>query len=173
VEAINRKLVQRKEITDIDRAIDFVNKLFFNAELPSEQIHNLLRSTGFNLEPDGDLVGAVPDLGLHGLQKIHHFVFVEVVVVVPRDPERDDVFDLHSGKQALNVLAYEVLEENKMVSLHVFIDRNKPWQDGGDFNEGVSLGHLDSACLLENGHEVEAKIGKEWKRMPRIDGQRR
>jgi hypothetical protein len=36
VGAINRKLVQRKEITDIDRAIDFVKKLFFNAEPPSQ-----------------------------------------------------------------------------------------------------------------------------------------
>ena len=93
--------------------------------------------------------------------------------MVPRDPKRDDVFDLHSGKQPLNVLADEVLEENEMVSLHVFIDRNKPWQDGRDFDEGVSLWHLDSARLLENGHEIEAKVGEERKRMPRVDGQRR
>ena len=90
--------------------------------------------------------------------------------MVPRDPERDDVFDLHSGKQALNVLAYEVLEENKMVSLHVFIDRNKPWQDGRDFDEGVSLWHLDSARFLENDHEIETKVCEERKRVSRVDG---
>jgi len=86
--------------------------------------------------------------------------------VIPRDPERNDVFDLHSGEQALNVFAYEVLEENEMISLHVFIDRNKPWQDGGDFDECISLGHLDAARLLENGHEVEAKVAEKRKRVP-------
>jgi hypothetical protein len=36
VGAIHRKLVQGKEITDVDRAIDFVNKSFFNPKLPGQ-----------------------------------------------------------------------------------------------------------------------------------------
>ncbi len=118
-EAIDREFVQGKKITDVDRAVDFIDKPFLNAELPGEQIDDLLRSAGLDFEPDGDLVGAVPDLGFHGLQKIHHFIFVEVVIVVPRDAERDDVFDLHPGEEPLDVLADEVLEENEMVSFHV------------------------------------------------------
>jgi len=74
--------------------------------------------------------------------------------VVPGDTKRDDVFDLHPGKQPFNVLAYKILEKNKMVSLRFQHGGNKPWQDGGDFNKGVSLWHLDPACLLEDNEEV-------------------
>ena len=172
-EASTGRFIQGKKIANIDRAVDFIDKPFLNAELPGEELDDLLRSAGLDFEPDGDFVRAVPDLGLHGLQKIHHLIFVEVVIVVPRDAEGDDVFDLHPGKESLDVLAYEIFEENEMVSLHLHVHGNKPRQDRGYFDEGVSLWHLYSARFLENDHEVETEVGEERKRMSRIDGKRR
>ena len=162
-----------KKIADIDRAVDFIDEPFLNAKLPGEQLENFLRSAGLDLEPDGHFVRAVPDLGLHGLQKIHHLIFVEVVIVVPRDAEGDDVLDLHPGKQPLDVLAYEVFEENEMVPPISSMHGNKPRQDRGYFDEGVSLRHLYSARFLENDHKIEAEVCEERKRMSRIDGKRR
>ncbi len=53
------------------------------------------------------------------------------------------------------------------------IDGDEPRQDGGHFDEGVGLRHLDSARFLENDHEVETEVGEERKRVSRIDGKRR
>ena len=39
---VEREFIQGKEITDIDRAIDFIDKPLLNAELPGEEIDDLL-----------------------------------------------------------------------------------------------------------------------------------
>ena len=173
VRRVHGEVVEGKEITDIDRAVDFVDKPLLDAELPGEELDNLLRGAGVDLEPDRDLVRAVPDLGLNRFEKIHHFILVEIVIMVPGDPERDDVFNLHSGKQPMDMSTDEVFEKDEMVSLHFHICGNKPRQDRRDFDKGVGLGHLYSARFLKNNEEVQTEIAEKREGVSCIDGQRR
>ena len=74
--------------------------------------------------------------------------------MVPGDTKRDDVFDLHPGKQPMDMATDEFLKKDEVVFVTFRIYRHKPWQDGGHFNEGVGLGHLYAARFLENNQEV-------------------
>ncbi len=69
--------------------------------------------------------------------------------MVPRDAKSNNVLNRHPRKKPLNVLANEIFQENEVAPRLVLMHGNKPRQDRGYFDEGVSLRYLHSGRFLE------------------------
>ena len=75
--------MQRKQVADINRAVNLIDKFFLNTQLLFEHFQGFFGGVGLDFQPDRHLVGAVFYLGFNGFQQVHDFIFMEVVIVIP------------------------------------------------------------------------------------------
>ena len=161
-------LVELPQAVEVEEAVDLVDVLGGQVELPHQQVADLVGHAGMDLEADGVPEAAPAELHLDGGQQVVGLLVGHAEVGVAGDPERAVQLDLHAGKQPVEVGGDHLLEGHEARAV------------GGPHEPGQQRRHLDpgEAALVALGvadhdGQVERQVGDVGERVAGVDRQRR
>ena len=96
----NGQIVKREKPAKVQWAGDMINICLIHLQMFAEDLQHLFRDSFRDFEPDGNLIRAVLEFRLYGLQQIQHRIFMEIVILVAGYTEGNAVGDFHSGEKA-------------------------------------------------------------------------
>ena len=162
------ELPQSAEAAEVEQALALVHICRLQLELSREQLQNLGRHPGLDLEPDHPRVpAATAKLGLNRGQKILGIAVDIVEVAVARDAERVMGDDVHAGEERLQVQGDHVLEGHVPGLL---AERDEARQDGRDLHPREVL--LAPLRVAHGYGQVEGQVRDVRERVAGVDGER-
>jgi len=162
------ELVDGPQPSQLQGAVDDVDVVGIELELPAQQRQRLLRHGGLRLEADRTTEAAPAQLELHRRQEVVGLLLVHGDVGVPRDAERVVALDLHPREERAQMCGDHLLEGHEALAVG---HDHEAGQKGRHLQAGEPAGVGDRVAHAHG--QVERHVGDVRERVAGVDGQGR